>query len=108
MAADIFDFAGGRAFWVSVEEAIRKKALKVIVVVFFARSKPRKGWQNYRGPDRASPPVFQGRRAEALRDHLCKNRKRLCDQLCHLQTRRAAEPNAQRHFVVGDNDLINK
>ncbi|WP_298257250.1 toll/interleukin-1 receptor domain-containing protein [Bradyrhizobium sp.] len=31
--ADIFDLAGGTPFWVSIEDAIRKKALKVIFVV---------------------------------------------------------------------------
>jgi hypothetical protein len=54
-----------------------------------------------RGPDRTSPPAFHGRRAEALRDQLYKNRKRLCDQLCHRQTRHAVEPNPQRHFAMG-------
>lgn len=31
--ADIFDLAGGTPFWVSIEDAIRKKAAKVITVV---------------------------------------------------------------------------
>lgn len=31
--ADIFDLAGGTPFWISIEDAIRKKAIKVIAVV---------------------------------------------------------------------------
>jgi hypothetical protein len=31
--ADIFDLAGGTPFWISIEEALRKRALKVIFVV---------------------------------------------------------------------------
>jgi hypothetical protein len=31
--ADIFDLAGGTPFWISIEDAIRKRALKVIFVV---------------------------------------------------------------------------
>ncbi len=38
--ADIFDLAGGTPFWTSIEDAIRKKAVKVIVVVSEASCDP--------------------------------------------------------------------
>jgi hypothetical protein len=41
--ADIFDLVGGTPFWVSIEDAIRKKALKVIVVVSKASCHPDRG-----------------------------------------------------------------
>ena len=45
--ADIFDLAGGTPFWVSIEDAIRKKAVKVIAVVSRASCDPgRSGVRN--------------------------------------------------------------
>ncbi len=45
--ADIFDLAGGTPFWVSIEEALRKRALKVIFVVSKASCDPgRSGVRN--------------------------------------------------------------
>ena len=45
--ADIFDLAGGTPFWVSIEEAIRKKAVRVVVVVSWASCDPsRSGVRN--------------------------------------------------------------
>src|SRR3954452_16791452 len=45
--ADIFDLAGGTPFWISIEDAIRKKALKVVVVVSHASCDPaRSGVRN--------------------------------------------------------------
>ena len=38
--ADIFDLAGGTPFWISIEDAIRKKALKVVFVVSKASCHP--------------------------------------------------------------------
>jgi hypothetical protein len=38
--ADIFDLAGGTPFWVSIEDAIRKKAVKVVLVVSRASCDP--------------------------------------------------------------------
>jgi hypothetical protein len=38
--ADIFDLAGGTPFWVSIEDAIRKRAVKVIAVVSHASCHP--------------------------------------------------------------------
>jgi TIR domain len=45
--ADIFDLAGGTPFWISIEDAIRKRALKVIFVVSKASCDPdRSGLRN--------------------------------------------------------------
>ncbi|OSI24808.1 TIR domain-containing protein [Bradyrhizobium canariense] len=45
--ADIFDLAGGTPFWISIEDAIRKKALKVVFVVSKASCHPdRSGVRN--------------------------------------------------------------
>jgi len=45
--ADIFDLAGGTPFWVSIEDAIRKRAVKVIAVVSHASCRPdRSGVRN--------------------------------------------------------------
>jgi hypothetical protein len=45
--ADIFDLAGGTPFWVSIEDAIRKKAVKVVAVVSRASCDPgRSGVRN--------------------------------------------------------------
>jgi hypothetical protein len=45
--ADIFDLAGGTPFWISIEDAIRKRALKVIFVVSKASCHPdRSGVRN--------------------------------------------------------------
>ncbi len=45
--ADIFDLAGGTPFWVNIEEAIRKKAAKVVAVVSRASCAPdRSGVRN--------------------------------------------------------------
>jgi TIR domain len=45
--ADIFDLAGGTPFWVSIEDAIRKRAVKVIAVVSHASCHPeRSGVRN--------------------------------------------------------------
>jgi hypothetical protein len=45
--ADIFDLAGGTPFWISIEEALRKRALKVIFVVSRASCEPgRSGVRN--------------------------------------------------------------
>ncbi|ABE40855.1 hypothetical protein RPD_3632 [Rhodopseudomonas palustris BisB5] len=45
--ADIFDLAGGTPFWISIEEALRKRALKVIFVVSKASCDPgRSGVRN--------------------------------------------------------------
>ena len=45
--ADIFDLSGGTPFWVSIEEALRKRALKVIFVVSKASCDPgRSGVRN--------------------------------------------------------------
>jgi TIR domain len=45
--ADIFDLAGGTPFWISIEDAIRKRALKVIFVVSKASCRPdRSGVRN--------------------------------------------------------------
>jgi TIR domain len=45
--ADIFDLAGGTPFWISIEDAIRKKAVKVIAVVSAASCHPdRSGVRN--------------------------------------------------------------
>jgi hypothetical protein len=38
--ADIFDLAGGTPFWVSIEDAIRKRAVKVVAVVSHASCRP--------------------------------------------------------------------
>ena len=45
--ADIFDLVGGTPFWISIEDAIRKKAVKVIAVVSRASCDPgRSGVRN--------------------------------------------------------------
>jgi TIR domain len=45
--ADIFDLAGGTPFWISIEDAIRKKAVKVVMVVSRASCDPgRSGVRN--------------------------------------------------------------
>lgn len=45
--ADIFDLAGGTPFWSSIEDAIRKKAIKVVMVVSQASCNPnRSGVRN--------------------------------------------------------------
>jgi hypothetical protein len=45
--ADIFDLAGGTPFWVSIEDAIRKKAIKVVALVSRASCDPgRSGVRN--------------------------------------------------------------
>jgi hypothetical protein len=45
--ADIFDLAGGTPFWVSIEDAIRKKAVKVVAIVSRASCDPgRSGVRN--------------------------------------------------------------
>jgi hypothetical protein len=45
--ADIFDLAGGTPFWISIEDAIRKRSLKVIFVVSKASCHPdRSGVRN--------------------------------------------------------------
>jgi TIR domain len=45
--ADIFDLAGGTPFWISIEDAIRKKAVKVVMVVSHASCDPgRSGVRN--------------------------------------------------------------
>jgi hypothetical protein len=45
--ADIFDLAGGTPFWISIEDAIRKKAAKVVMVVSHASCDPgRSGVRN--------------------------------------------------------------
>ncbi len=38
--ADIFDLAGGTPFWISIEHAIRNKAVKVVMVVSRASCDP--------------------------------------------------------------------
>jgi TIR domain len=45
--ADLFDLAGGTPFWISIEDAIRKKAVKVVMVVSRASCDPgRSGVRN--------------------------------------------------------------
>jgi hypothetical protein len=41
--ADIFDLAGGTPFWTSIEDAIRKKAIKVVMVISRASCNPDRG-----------------------------------------------------------------
>lgn len=41
--ADIFDLAGGTPFWISIEDAIRKRAVKVVAVVSRASCDPNRG-----------------------------------------------------------------